>query len=82
MSATATDGSAAPTGSDVVYTGFGAGGGSSASNTGSASASQAAATTGTSFNSAAARVIVLNAGEMYGLAAVGAGIFAGFTFFL
>lgn len=66
MSAT---GSSSATGSDAVYTGFG---GDSAESTSSSS----------SDSSSAATRMVLNAGEMYGLAVVGAGIFTGFTLFL
>lgn len=71
MIATATDGSASATGSDVVYTGFG----------GSGAAETTAASSSSTPESAAAR-LVLNAGEMYGLGVVAAGIFTGFAFFL
>ncbi|KPI36248.1 Serine/threonine-protein kinase MPS1 [Cyphellophora attinorum] len=62
-------------GSDVVYTGFG-GGAASASATGG----EASATAASGGSSAATR-IVLNAGELYGLAVVGLGVFTGFTLF-
>jgi hypothetical protein len=69
MSSTATDGSASATGSDAVYTGFG---GNSAETTAASSSNT---------DSAAVR-LALNAGEMYGLGVVAAGVFAGFTLFL
>jgi hypothetical protein len=75
MSATATDGSASSTGSDgAVYTGFG----DSSSESGSSSSEPSSSS---SSDSAAAR-IVLNVGEIYGLAMIAAGVFTGFTFFL
>ena len=68
MEATATDGSASATGSDgAVYTGFGGDSSDSSSSDDSGSG---------------ATRMVLNAGEMYGLAVVAAGIFTGFTYFL
>lgn len=70
MSATTTGGAAASTASDgVIYTGFGTGSGATAT-----------AASGSTEN-AAARLIV-NFGQIYGLAVVAAGIFAGFTVML
>lgn len=69
MSATTTGGAAASTASDgVIYTGFGTDSG-------------ATATAASDSANAAARLIV-NFGELYGLAVVAAGIFAGFTIML
>jgi len=70
-----TDGVAASTGSDgsVVYTGFG--GGAAATTT------AASGNSGSSGSSAATR-LVINIGEMYGLAVVAAGIFCGFSVML
>jgi hypothetical protein len=69
MFATATsDGSSASTASDgAVYTGFG---GSASAETGSPSSDNGAGR------------LILNAGELYGLGLVAAGIFIGFTTFL
>lgn len=75
MDATATDG-AGPSATDTdgaVFTGFGS---DSASQSGSGSSSSS-----NSDNSAATRML-LNAGELYGLAVVGLGVFSGFTFLL
>ena len=69
MSATGTNGAASATGSDAVYTGFG--GGSAETSSADSSNSDSAATR-----------MVINAGEMYGLAVIAAGVFTGFTFFL
>jgi len=70
MSATTTGGAAASTASDgIIYTGFGTG-----------SAATATAGSGSS-NSAAARLVV-NFGQIYGLAVVATGIFAGFALML
>jgi hypothetical protein len=75
MSATATDGSASSTGSDgAVYTGFGDGS--------SESGSSSSTPSGSSGSDSAATRMVLNVGEMYGLAMIAAGVFTGFTFFL
>jgi hypothetical protein len=74
MPATSTaPGAAASTASDggVVYTGFGSG---------SAAATSTAA--GSSSGSSAATRLVINVGQMYGLGAVAAGIFFGFSFML
>lgn len=75
MSATTTGGAAAAsTASDgVIYTGFGT--------DSSATATAGSGGSGSSASSAAARLIV-NFGQIYGLAVVGAGIFAGFTLML
>lgn len=74
MSATTTGGAAASTASDgVIYTGFGTGS--------SASATTGSGSSGSSESSAAARLIV-NFGQLYGLAVVAAGIFAAFTIVL
>lgn len=74
MSATTTGGAAASTASDgVIYTGFGTESG--------ASATAGSGGSGSSSSSAAARLVV-NFGQIYGLAVVGAGIFAGFTLML
>ncbi|ETI26257.1 hypothetical protein G647_03034 [Cladophialophora carrionii CBS 160.54] len=70
-----TDGAAASTASDgsVVYTGFGGGA--------AATTSDASGNNGSSGSSAASRLII-NVGEMYGLAVVAAGIFFGFSVML
>ncbi|KEF60054.1 uncharacterized protein A1O9_04904 [Exophiala aquamarina CBS 119918] len=73
MSATTTGGAAASTASDgVIYTGFGTESG--------ASATAGSGSSGSS-NSAAARLVV-NFGQIYGLAVVATGTFAGFTLML
>lgn len=77
MSSTTAAGHAASTVSgSAVYTGFG-GGGAAATTTGSSSGAQS-----TSSSSDAARNIVLNFGQIYGLGVVATGIFAGFAFLL
>jgi len=70
-------GSAASTASDggVVYSGFG--GGSAATTTAASGGS-----TGSASGSSAASRLILNAGEMYGLAVLAAGVFFGFSVML
>lgn len=77
MSATSTVGAAASTASDgsVVYTGFGGG---SAATTTAASGSD----NGSGSGSSAASRLVINVGEIYGLAIVATGIFFGFSVML
>ena len=78
MSSTSSAGNAASTVSgSAVYTGFGGG---AATTTGGGSSGATA--TGSSSSSDAARNIVLNFGQLYGLGVVATGIFAGFAILL
>lgn len=82
MLSTKSAGNAASTVSgSAVYTGFGGSGGAAATTTGSSSTTASASNTSTS-SSDAARNIVLNFGQLYGLGVVAASIFAGFAFLL
>ena len=80
MASTTSGANAASTVSgSAVYTGFG-GGGAAATTTGSGNSGATA--TSSSSSSDAARNIVLNFGQIYGLGVVAASIFAGFAFLL
>jgi hypothetical protein len=82
MSSTSSAANAASTVSgSAVYTGFGGSGGAAATTTGSSGG--ASSTSGSNSSSSdAARNIVLNFGQLYGLGVVATSIFAGFAFLL